>query len=70
MNREELKIRTNDFTLQWRHCNGNGFRFSHLHMLTNKATIFLEDGLYWKLSTRRQEHLVNKNAALAVQTFS
>ena len=38
--------------LQWLLCNG--FRFSLSLRFTSKSTIFLDDGLYQKIPTRRQ----------------
>ena len=35
----------------------NDFRFSGSPMFTNKATIFLDDRLYWKISARRHRLL-------------
>ena len=43
-NNEVLKIIKNDFNLEWLHCSV--FNFSHFPILTNKATIFLDNRLY------------------------
>ena len=48
--------------LEWLRCNGGPFSFSS--MFTNKSTVFLDNGLYRKISFRR-----NANTALLVQTF-
>lgn len=61
INREELKIRQKDVNLQWLGNNGflamalmQWFLLPRLPMFTDKATIFLGDGLYWKISARCQ----------------
>ena len=38
--------------LQWLRCNGS--RFSRAPMFTNKATVFLHDGLYRNIKARHQ----------------
>ena len=57
-NRGDLKIRKNDVTMQWLCCNE--FCFSRSPMFTNKATIFLHDVLYWKISAYGQRILSQK----------
>ena len=47
-NKEELKIRKNNVPLQW-FCY-HSVRFYRSPMFTNKATIFLDDRLYRKIS--------------------
>ena len=51
-NREKLRKRKNDLTLQQLRCSG--FLFSCSAMFTNKAPIFFGDGPLRKISARRQ----------------